>query len=69
MKKGYKEAEEGFYRFPFIINTVFVSKIFAVLVILQKYIMVTWFDLGSYFSVDWTTGLTHFWFLHMLWLV
>ena len=24
---------------------------------------------GGYYSVDWTTGLTYFWFLHMLWLV
>ena len=23
---------------------------------------------GRYYSVDWTTGLTYFWFLHILWL-
>ena len=24
---------------------------------------------GCIHSLDWTTGLIHFWFLHMLWLV
>jgi len=24
---------------------------------------------GGYYSVDWTTGLTYFWFLHILWLL
>jgi len=39
-EKGYGgERGEGF----FTIYTIFVSKIFAVLVLLQKYTMVTWF--------------------------
>ena len=43
-----KKEEKAFFRFHFIINTIFVSKIFAVLVLLKKIqyniIMITWFD-------------------------
>ena len=41
-EKNATKEKRAFNRFHFIINTIFVSKIFAVLVLLQKYNMVTW---------------------------